>query len=428
LPPPSLQHWLSKASANSVQPSLALCQGQFNNRRWLDHTNPYLTNPVSAIESDSQGGSAANKNLAAYSAASVFTHCLDGWSYASRAVNAYLLGDSGSALHLAYYAELRAACSLLAAHGVIILDKVHAVLDSNLVASYNKSARTHGIAWNAINQWSAIPNSADLVLKALSYRNHSIDDWLAAGNLSPQGRFSVEGFLIKWSMDLRSYENDRDMRNVVSYRPSRLRPLPHYVPKKETTFVTNVWRSLEPPQLGNVSIDEDFFRLSIEEATKQCGRSMQSSVSTILKNLYLGGGEGEVRRLLLRTARPSNDPLIQLASKPASPLGDHHSASSVIARAVLLLRITSAVAALHLRQGGLSIQDLSFCIGMAGADWGLWKSASLPGSFLDLWQEIAPFMGTGFPYMETHTLIEKSSREIMMASQLQRAAMWCLAG
>ena len=41
------------------------------------------------------------------------SHCLDGWTFLSRALAALLSGDTHTTRHLAYYAQLRAALSLL---------------------------------------------------------------------------------------------------------------------------------------------------------------------------------------------------------------------------------------------------------------------------------------------------------------------------
>ena len=49
------------------------------------------------------------QELAEYMALAAPNHCVDGWSYLSRGLNAYLLGDPHSAWHFAYYAELRVA-------------------------------------------------------------------------------------------------------------------------------------------------------------------------------------------------------------------------------------------------------------------------------------------------------------------------------
>jgi len=66
--------------------------------------------------------------MTGYVAVSAPLHCADGWSFLGRAVAAILLGDATAARHLGYYAELRAAMSLMAAHGVGIFNRTHFVV------------------------------------------------------------------------------------------------------------------------------------------------------------------------------------------------------------------------------------------------------------------------------------------------------------
>jgi hypothetical protein len=47
-------------------------------------------------------------------AAAAPNHCIDGWSYISRATSAFLAGDLHAARHLSYYVQLRASLSILA--------------------------------------------------------------------------------------------------------------------------------------------------------------------------------------------------------------------------------------------------------------------------------------------------------------------------
>lgn len=60
-------------------------------------------------------------------AASVIVHCFDGWSYLGRALEAEMAGDPQTAVHLGYYAELRAAMSVLASDEIGVFRNKHAV-------------------------------------------------------------------------------------------------------------------------------------------------------------------------------------------------------------------------------------------------------------------------------------------------------------
>ena len=57
-------------------------------------------------------------------------HCVDGWSYAARSISALLAGDLHATRHLAYYAQLRAALSILAGLGVGIFNKINFIVNA----------------------------------------------------------------------------------------------------------------------------------------------------------------------------------------------------------------------------------------------------------------------------------------------------------
>ena len=70
------------------------------------------------LEDDAKAARINEPHFREYVAASAPTHLIDGWSYLARAIDALLRGDAPAAVHLGYYAELRAAMSLLAGGGI----------------------------------------------------------------------------------------------------------------------------------------------------------------------------------------------------------------------------------------------------------------------------------------------------------------------
>lgn len=82
---------------------------------WLDNGNRYRENASDIFENDYASNPVAvnSKELSGYIAASAPTHLIDGWSFYARSTEALLRGDCSTAIHLGYYAELRAAMSIL---------------------------------------------------------------------------------------------------------------------------------------------------------------------------------------------------------------------------------------------------------------------------------------------------------------------------
>ena len=97
--------------------------------RWLPDGHKYIEPDLSLVlQSD---GSIDESALAERIAVSIPSHVFDGWSYLGRAIHCFVRGDTRSAVHLGYYAELRSALAVLAAEGIGLLDRHHFVIQEN---------------------------------------------------------------------------------------------------------------------------------------------------------------------------------------------------------------------------------------------------------------------------------------------------------
>ena len=168
--------------------------------------------------------------LADYLVLSTCGHAFDGWRYFSQAAISLLNGARNNALHLAYYAELRAALSILAGSGIGILNKKHFVLTSSgSVDWFNGS--THTIAWEALKEWSKNPVHALKVIKNIEAFGMKADEWASACNAASSLQEIATHWLTNWSVDLAKIGDDRNLRNEASYRPdlspSAFAPLGH---------------------------------------------------------------------------------------------------------------------------------------------------------------------------------------------------------
>jgi hypothetical protein len=170
------------------------------------------TNPASAQFSSQFD------ELAEYLALSTCCHALDGWRYLSQAALAILSGARNEALHLAYYAELRAALSILAGSGIGVLKKEHFSLTTSPTIEWFEGP-THVTAWKALVEWSNVPSNALKVIECLGVLNISAEEWAEACGAAANKQGIAENWLTNWSIDLNALFNDRDARNEASYRP-----------------------------------------------------------------------------------------------------------------------------------------------------------------------------------------------------------------
>ena len=123
-----------------VEKTLAGLKPFIARSRWLGSTNRYCKDTLAKIKSDASARRIrCPLHLAQYISASSLLHSSDGWSYLGKALLSILRGDPHRAVHLAYYAELRAAVSLLATEGIGIFNNRHFVIDAP-----GSVARMHG--------------------------------------------------------------------------------------------------------------------------------------------------------------------------------------------------------------------------------------------------------------------------------------------
>ena len=156
-----LSSYIAQSSPTGIQVAFNRLSGNFSSNTWLDSSNRYRLSTIQNINTDIASGDINNPPnndaLSEYIAASAPLHCLDGWSFLGRALECHTRGDFDSSRHLAYYAELRSAMSLLASEGIGIFQNKHFFVDVNGRCNYIPINRgTHQIAWDALEEWAKL--------------------------------------------------------------------------------------------------------------------------------------------------------------------------------------------------------------------------------------------------------------------------------
>jgi hypothetical protein len=114
-------------------------------------------------------------------------------------------GDAHAARHLAYYAELRAALSLLATQGIVVLTGLNFDVDARWRAtSPVAAAPTHEMCWLLLEHWGSSPSAFDAPsLPAMTIRGATLSDALRAYFPSPVPDGFLSGQLVRdWGFDL----------------------------------------------------------------------------------------------------------------------------------------------------------------------------------------------------------------------------------
>ncbi len=410
------------------------------NNRWLSQRNPYRKDTISALRKRDIQAS----ELGEYIACSAPLHLTDGWNYLARAFDSTLRGDHSSAHHLAYYAELRAAMSLLATEGIGVFDRKHIAFDAEMQPTELERTPTHQATWELLNAWSHKTGSASKLLDTISLDTISLDpqslsQWLKqVGVHAPAQDLVAREWLQAWSIDLEKFSDDRSQRNEMSYRPTRIHETKTqsvYPLRERSDSVFNSWDALQPTIVGvMVALDISLLRKAIELAIqkKLCNYSTFHKAWASLQSVM-----PPHLHEALKSPRPSATAIFREAKKAnprAASKKNNPGASSapILARALLMLRLASASTGALLKAAEISRSDVEFWWSPLGTDLGLWDNPSNITHFTDLWADVQAAIETA--EVNISSLGGASSiRDVasiltrdMSLTQFSRAPMWLL--
>jgi hypothetical protein len=161
-----------------------------------------------------QAGALSTGDAEANLAAQQLEHLLAAYKYASQAISAASMGHTKTAVHLAYYSELRAAISLYAACSISTQSDFY--LGANgTYKQINVGKQTHTFAWNLWSLWKDRRDAKDIFSSLKISPSVSLHDF--AKSLSITGR--LQSTLGKWDYDLLSLsKNDHEARKISSYQ------------------------------------------------------------------------------------------------------------------------------------------------------------------------------------------------------------------
>lgn len=146
-------------------------------------------------------------------AAEQLGHLLDGWRYLSAAFYAAMTNSPESAVHFSYYAELRAALSLVCSTGLRIRFRDAYYLNAAGVAVPLSTWNTHSCVWAVWSEWQKRPDVAQTFQRIV--RIHPL---VSLGDLMQALSSQIGGAMLgTWGLDLIEPGDDHDVRNAASY-------------------------------------------------------------------------------------------------------------------------------------------------------------------------------------------------------------------
>jgi hypothetical protein len=402
------QSLVLSASPRPIEEAAASLTPYLKDKRWLGRNNRYLKETVQRLKEDLFGGGVLSpvqqKHLRELIAASAVTHCLDGWAMLGRAAGSTLLGDPHSTRHLAYYAELRAACSLLARSGIAVLSGQHLVVDArgtvipvkgqSFVRGYGG---THVAAWAFLEEWSTTTDAADTTASILSPEGIALSEWFRGRPVWARWRLNASGWLKELGLDIRLLAGDQFARNEASYRPHTIRTDRIMLSACDNSrFVTELWGLAEPGTHPFARLDSSLFRVAIERAYRSAvgaGGDLRSNhqylsdVQTLVDQQDLADSHrSRLVDYLVRRVAPEDPLVIKAALSRSKAINPAHHLHAM-ARATLMLRVATGASRQMLSNAGIEPRLLDFWWQQLAASRSI-SHASSPDELLDAWADI----------------------------------------
>ncbi len=415
--------------------------------------NPLITNGVKSVLKHSHASKPFRidqTKINTFLAASSLSHLLDGWMYLSNAFDAVINGDESTAIHLAYYAELRSAMSILATEGVgVFSDKHLGAFASNTNAEYPTNyfktpggkyvvpkSPTHTFVWDAMDKWSnsTLKPNAD-ILKIFKVNSRDFYDLTEHFHPATSGSTlmsvrTIKSWLKDWCFDIKSYKNDRKARNDASYRPQRIQ---HFDKNIDFQNIINdlnkYWSVISPSGSDKFSLlDRYLLRKLYSNLFIELGSP--GNRKELIENAFNQiGVNGSTLFDFLNFEHPfTSDHLIfeQAAIKKTTPM-------SIIARATLLLRVSVGLVSQLYHEGGINKNNLEFVWNNYGIDCGFWNSGNIPADFNNLWANVQPLfddltndINTPGNDLSIFSISQRKPEELYHFGQINRACLWGL--
>ncbi len=439
---------LRKASSSEVETVFHRIPPHLARSRWLSKGNDYVTDCIGKLREHTQPGNAINGNdLSEYIAVSAPLHCFDGWVTLGRALDAVTRDDPNTAVHLSYYAELRAAMSLLAAEGIGIFEDRHFVITTSGVQSIGtlgkkggSNLKTHKIAWQALEHWASLGRSQEVFKNIIQPSGISLGQWLDAFGAATLSRAIGMKWMKTWGVDLKrlSKGTDRDARNQASYRPTYLAQGAQLDVNECSSFVRRLWQVCEPSQPARFeALDRYLLRRTLRQAYDALPHriSYEDRVASMLNSIFPAGGAltDAWSRFLTGLTDPDDPALISEASRRARRSDSRHHLQ-VLSRATLLLRVATGVCMRLLRSVPIGRTELEFWWKSLGEQHALWRPGGEPEDLTELWEDVNASVEDLRDWEDRNTgrntsytsWREELPRQISILGECERVALWGL--
>lgn len=392
--------------------------------------NAETKNPLFAT-----GSPTINSNqLSQYIASSILVHCFDGWNFIARAFDALLAGDNATAIHMAYYAELRGAMSILASEGIGVFNRKHLYFDSGNAGNVF-GLTTHAAAKQLMDEWASLPIKKQIVFECIQVNNRNLAEWISASGHSAGIGYPasiLKDWLNLWSIDLK-LDIDQGLRNETSYRPHFTIPDPQISDRVKELI--EIWEKLEPSNgNGYFSLDMHLLRLTLENIFRlDTGlRLRHHRYRIFIDDIFFYLGESKEQYLydfLFRRKDASDHILLAEARKDSKdPSVNFENPMSMICRAILLHRFAAGIAKIMLAKSDVNPDNLQNWWQSAALKYGLIREIDIDIKptelYLDVSDSILNIRNFSSPLTNVREVNEGIISDLTNLKQFQRICFW----
>lgn len=262
-------------------------------------------------------------------------HLTEGWRFLSAALSSMLANAPAQAVHFAYYAELRAAISLLSSHGMRVYNRDNSYLErggTSKVPPWQKTP-THTVVWKLWEAWATTPAAESLLLQLKILPSVTVGDLKAS-----VGRVAANPTLTRWALDL-AMGQEHTARNEASYETPTARAPLQAMQASDFEFVRDLWALAEPTGYG-LSFEQELVRYLVNAELLDDAVATDDAARTawrqrLIADLERTTGTPIATLTAFFDGSASPSPIFQLAfDSDVKP-------SNMIARAFFLLRLAT---------------------------------------------------------------------------------------
>lgn len=354
---------LRYANQSAVVESLREMKKIFLQGDWLSKRNRYRVDTINRLKVDVEKKKINSKYISTYIGISSIQHCYDGWKYLGRAVSSAVNIDLNNARHLAYYAELRAAISILSSQGIGVFNDRHIIIGKNQVYD-RKSPGTHPMTWEALGYFANQRKSSSSLLSIIQPNQNSLGEWLNNFGINTYQEKLGKEWLYAWGLDIKRFSLDRESRNNLSYRPSQINDKYQIDLQYLIEIVNSIWESSEFPTFKKIDshlLKQSLirsFELITATKVKNNSKEYEKRIRSLITNLAPSGYSADFWFEFLTNVN-ENSMLVKEAFGTAE-LHEPNHYIQMISRAFILLRIASGYVRQNMLSAGISGEEFKF--------------------------------------------------------------------